>query len=152
MYEGEDRDDPVAVVEKEVRIKKPFTFKFSDLKPETRYTAMVNGICKFNVIHRTARFLTKSEKINNFRIMVVSCDRPGTECVTDFDKQSEMIILGSILTTFESSSIFGSSCGSIGNLLEPKNEPLSGNLESVKLSVAKYINLRVARFKKMKTP
>ena len=81
MYEGEDRDDPVAVVEKEVRIKKPFTFKFSDLKPDTRYTAMVNGICKYNVIHRTARFLTKSEKITNFRIMIVSCDRPGSNTV-----------------------------------------------------------------------
>ena len=81
MYEGEDRDDPVAVVEKEVRIKKPFTFKFSDLKPDTRYTAMVNGICKYNVIHRTARFLTKSEKITNFRMMIVSCDRPGNNTV-----------------------------------------------------------------------
>ena len=56
MYEGDDHDDPVAVVEKEVRIKKPFTFKFSDLKPDTKYTAMVNGICKYNVIHRTARY------------------------------------------------------------------------------------------------
>ncbi len=77
MYEGEDRDDPVAVIEKEVRIKKPFTFKFADLKPEKRYTAMVNGICKYNVIHRTATFVTKSENITSFRMMIVSCDRPG---------------------------------------------------------------------------
>ena len=56
LYEGDDHDDPVAVLEKEVRIKKPFTFKFSDLKPDTKYTAMVNGICKYNVIHRTARY------------------------------------------------------------------------------------------------
>jgi len=39
-----------------------------------------------------------------------------------------MIILGSILTTFESSSIFGGSWGSIENWLKPKIEPPSGNL------------------------
>jgi len=39
-----------------------------------------------------------------------------------------MIILGSILTTFESSSIFEGSWGSIKNWLEPKIEPASGNL------------------------
>jgi len=37
----------------------------------------------------------------------------GTECVKDLDEQSKMIIFGSILTTFESSSIFGGSWGSI---------------------------------------
>jgi len=30
----------------------------------------------------------------------------ATECVTDLDLQSEMITLGSLLTTFESSVIF----------------------------------------------
>jgi hypothetical protein len=39
-----------------------------------------------------------------------------------------MIIFGSILTTFESSSIFGGSWGSIENWLEPKIAPPSGNL------------------------
>jgi len=39
-----------------------------------------------------------------------------------------MIILGFILTTFESSSIFGGSLGSIEKWLEPKTEPPSGNL------------------------
>jgi len=39
-----------------------------------------------------------------------------------------MIIFGSILTTFESSSIFGGSLESIENWLEPKTKPLSGNL------------------------
>jgi len=33
----------------------------------------------------------------------------NTECVTDLDYQSEIIIFGSILTTFELSSIFGGS-------------------------------------------
>jgi len=39
-----------------------------------------------------------------------------------------MIIFGLILTTFESSSTFGGSWGSIGNWLEPKTKPPSGNL------------------------
>jgi len=45
-----------------------------------------------------------------------------TECVTDLDSWSKMIIYGSILTTFESSSIIGAGgCwGSMENWLEPK--------------------------------
>jgi hypothetical protein len=39
-----------------------------------------------------------------------------------------MIILRSILTTFELSSIFGDSWGSLGNWLEPNIEPPLGNL------------------------
>jgi len=39
-----------------------------------------------------------------------------------------MIILGSKLTTFESSSVFGGSWDSIENWLEPKTEPQSVNL------------------------
>jgi hypothetical protein len=39
-----------------------------------------------------------------------------------------MIIFGSILTTFESSSIFGGRWGSIENWLEPKTEPTLENL------------------------
>jgi len=39
-----------------------------------------------------------------------------------------MIIFGSILTTFELSSIFESSWVSIENWLKPKTEPLLGNL------------------------
>jgi hypothetical protein len=44
----------------------------------------------------------------------------GTEFVTDLDLQSEMIIFGSTLTTFETSIIFGGRRGSIKNLLESK--------------------------------
>ena len=51
-----------------------------------------------------------------------------TECVTDFDLQSKMIIFGSILTTFELSIIYGSNCCSNQNWLEPKTKPPSGNL------------------------
>jgi len=39
-----------------------------------------------------------------------------------------MIILGLILTTFESSSIFGGSWGSIENRINPKTEPPLGYL------------------------
>jgi len=39
-----------------------------------------------------------------------------------------MIIFGSILTTFESSSIFGGSWGNIENCFEPKTEPPMGKL------------------------
>jgi len=39
-----------------------------------------------------------------------------------------MIIFGSILTTYESSSIFGGSWGSIENCLKPKIEPPLGKL------------------------
>jgi len=39
-----------------------------------------------------------------------------------------MIIFGLILTTLESSTIFGGSRDSIENWLEPKKKPSSGNL------------------------
>jgi len=39
-----------------------------------------------------------------------------------------MIILGSILTPFEASSIIGGSWDSIENWLKPKSKPPSGNL------------------------
>jgi len=52
----------------------------------------------------------------------------ATECVADLDYQSEMIIFGSILTTFQSRIIFGGRWGSIENWLEPKTEPPLGNL------------------------
>jgi len=44
-----------------------------------------------------------------------------------------MIIFGSILTTFESSIIFGGSWGSIEYWLKPKTKPPSENLACPKL-------------------
>jgi len=44
-----------------------------------------------------------------------------------------MIIFGSILSTFELSSIFGGSWGSIENWLEPKIKPPSGNFACLNL-------------------
>jgi hypothetical protein len=60
-------------------------------------------------------------------IKVKSCTI-HTECVTDLDKQSKMIIFGSILSTFKWNSIFGGSWGSIENRCKTKTEPPSGNL------------------------
>jgi len=48
--------------------------------------------------------------------------------LTDLDKLSKMITFGLILSTFESSIIFGGSWGSIENWLKPKIEPSSENL------------------------
>ncbi len=56
------------------------------------------------------------------------CAYCSTECVTNLDLQSEMITCGSILTTFELSSIFGGNRDSIENCLEPKIEPPSENI------------------------
>jgi hypothetical protein len=63
-----------------------------------------------------------------------------TECCTDLDKQSNMIILGLILITFKSSSIFGGSCGSIENWLEPKTKTKFSFPKSVKCSVSSHNN------------
>ncbi len=49
-----------------------------------------------------------------------------------FKSTSKMTTFGSILTTFESSNIFGCSWGSIENWLEPKTEPPSGYLACTK--------------------
>ena len=67
LYEQENKDFPVATIDKEAKCKRPFTFCFEDLKPETCYVAIINGICKFDVIHRTATFRTMPEIITRFR-------------------------------------------------------------------------------------
>ena len=38
---------------------------------------MFNGVCKYNATHRFARFKTKSKNPENFRMLALSCDRPG---------------------------------------------------------------------------
>jgi len=43
----------------------------------------------------------------------------STECVTDLDYQSELLIFESILTPFKLSIVFGGSWGSTENWLEP---------------------------------
>jgi len=51
-----------------------------------------------------------------------------SEWVKDLDQRSEMIIFGSILTTFKPSIIFRGSWGSAENWLEPKTKPARRNL------------------------
>jgi len=60
-------------------------------------------------------------------------DKAGTECVADSD-------FGSILTTFESSSIFGGSWGYIENWLKSKIKPPTGNLAYTCLVVKRSYN------------
>jgi hypothetical protein len=52
-----------------------------------------------------------------------------------------MVIFGSILTTFDCSSIFGGRLGSNEIWLEPKTEPPSGNLASSNLRNALYVEV-----------
>ncbi len=56
-----------------------------------------------------------------FHIIVV--EFVSTECVTDLDQGSDIVIFESILSTFESNVVFRGSCGSSVNWLEPKTEP-----------------------------
>ena len=58
----------------------------------------------------------------------------ASECVTDLDQLSEMIIFESISTTFEESVIFGGSWGSSKNWLEPYTKPLYASLTKLSLS------------------
>jgi hypothetical protein len=66
-----------------------------------------------------------------------------------------VINFGSILTTFEPSSIFGGCWGSIKNWLEPKTEPPSGNLAcpnpwvSNSKCLADRMRLKAGHFKKL---
>jgi len=46
-----------------------------------------------------------------------------TECVTDLDLQSEIIIFESIFSTIESNSFYWGSSGISENWLKPKTEP-----------------------------
>jgi hypothetical protein len=77
LYENDTKDKPAFEIKQEVRTKRTFTLQFKDLKPNTRYTAIVNGIQTKDLYTRTATFKTKPEVIKNFRIIVVSCDRPA---------------------------------------------------------------------------
>ena len=54
---------------------------------------------------------------------IQTCVLQTTECVTDLDYQSKMIIFELIFTTFEASVIFWGSWGSIENQLESKTKP-----------------------------
>ena len=77
LYKEDETGDPAAVLEVDARSKRPFVFTFCDLEPDTRYTAVMNGVAKYHATHRIARFKTKPEEITRFRMLAASCDRPG---------------------------------------------------------------------------
>ncbi len=68
-----------------------------------------------------------------------------TECVKDLDKQMEMIIFESIVTTFKPSIIFSGRCGCSVNWLEAKNQTTIS-----KFSLPKSVKHSVLLFKKIK--
>ena len=75
LYKEEEQAEPVAVVEKEAKSKRPFAILFDDLDPETKYTVVFNGICKYNACNGMATFKTKSECPKSFHFYALSCDR-----------------------------------------------------------------------------
>jgi len=121
-------------------------FGAKNYKAETFGFAILLPICNF----LAPKFCTKNARVKHWwnwllfamyfqislnMIHLSEC----TECVMDLDLWSKMIILGSILTTFESSSIIGGSWGSIESCLKPKIKPPSGNLACPNLWNALYI-------------
>jgi len=69
-----------------------------------------------------------------------------TECVTDLDLRSKLLVFKSILTPFEPSIIFWCTWGSFENWLEPKTKPPSGNLACPNLWNAQYQNQPQPKF------
>ena len=72
---------------------------------------------------------------------IQTCVLQTTECVTDLDYQSKMIIFELIFTTFEASVIFWGSWGSIENQLESKTKPPFAILDCPNLWNALYDHL-----------
>ncbi len=66
------------------------------------------------------KFLLYFGVTRNGKIPARCISNNDTECVKDLNYRIEMIIFGSIQTTYELSIIFGGSRGSIENWLEPK--------------------------------
>ena len=52
VYKDLDQSTPVDTVSKDATPKRPLVFKFSGLEPETDYTVVLNGVCKFNATHK----------------------------------------------------------------------------------------------------
>jgi len=124
---------PLGLQKSTKRIRKYFSWKFCNkvLKTFLGFRLGNTSIWSFG-LHVCQEFLSKllsylpRKKFicNSVSLLILN----ATECVTDLDQQSKMIIFGLILTTFKSSSIFGGILGSIKNWLNPKTEPPLGNL------------------------
>ena len=51
LYKGEEKGEPVDVLEKDVQAKRPAIFQFEDLEPETEYTGNLNFISILVISH-----------------------------------------------------------------------------------------------------
>lgn len=91
LYKDPEHDQPVAEESLELKAKRPSVFQLQDLEPNTRYTAVFNGVCKYNATHRMAHFKTKSEHIEQFRILALSCDRPSRLLMGQQDPWMKML-------------------------------------------------------------
>ena len=73
LYESsEEMTEPVQVLEKDLIIRRPMTFSFEDLSPGTSYTAVIVGTLGMS----SAKFKTKAENSDSFKLIALSCDRP----------------------------------------------------------------------------
>ncbi len=68
---------PVAEKAKDCKAKRVTVFHFRELNANTSYKVVFHGVCKFHVNTKKTKFRTRSEIVNSFRFLVVSCDRPS---------------------------------------------------------------------------
>ena len=66
-------EDPVDVIEKEVTKRRPQSFSFDNLSPDTKYYAWFGT----SPAPTFAYFKTKRVDIDNFKMIVLSCDKPA---------------------------------------------------------------------------
>ena len=76
LYKGEDPEATADSMNFEVRVKRPISFTFEGLEPDTEYTVVLNGVAKYYAARRMATFKTKPEHQTTFRLFALSCDRP----------------------------------------------------------------------------
>ena len=77
LYKVGEPEEPVDAMEFEVRLKRPISFTFESLEPDTEYTVALNGVAKYYAARRMVTFKTKAESPTTFRLFALSCDRQG---------------------------------------------------------------------------
>ena len=91
LYKEGEPGQPVATVRFEVRLKKALSFTLEGLDPDTKYTAVLNGVTEDHVLKRMATFKTKAEAPTTFRLFALSCDRPGRLLLGQEDPWKRML-------------------------------------------------------------
>ena len=66
-------EDPVDVIEKEVTKRRPQSFSFDNLSPDTKYCAWFGT----SPTPTFASFKTKKLEMDNFKMIALSCDKPA---------------------------------------------------------------------------